>query len=117
VQSYSNTIPRRENEVTKDLIITRKWFHVLSVLTFLSAILCSEVQFLAFACGCVLMALVLLETIRLYGYPSVVADYVQLFCSRFIDKRDSGTLIVTHIYLLVGLIIPVVSEILRIFRC
>ena len=58
---------------------------------------------------CLAIAIVLfalLELIRCFRLPPL-AEHLDAFLSTFIDSRDSGTLILTHIYLLFGCGLPV----------
>jgi len=88
--------------VTK--IVARKWYHFLAVLMF-SPALCLNPVFTAMAFVGALIAFATAEAVRLGGlYP--VSDPLDAFMSRYLDERESGPLIVSHSYLLLGCALP-----------
>mmetsp|Transcript_31615 Transcript_31615/g.51013 ORF Transcript_31615/g.51013 Transcript_31615/m.51013 type:complete len:562 (+) Transcript_31615:107-1792(+) len=86
-------------------ILVRKVFHLLVVAMFVPAII-YEKTFLAVAFAVAVSGLLLLEYIRL-ARVQPLGPIIDSFMKSFIDHRDSGPLILTHLYLLLGCAIPV----------
>jgi dolichol kinase len=86
-------------------ILVRKYFHALSLLLFIPAIL-FELQFMKLSFGVALAGLIFVEYLRL-GKIAPLGEKIDTFMRSFIDERDSGSLILTHLYLLVGCAAPV----------
>ncbi|XP_071964081.1 dolichol kinase-like isoform X2 [Antedon mediterranea] len=85
--------------------IVRKYFHVIAVLIYVPGIMLDvEVTYLA-STGA-LFIFILLEIIRVFRIEPFGSLLHEAF-SVFVDKRDSGMVILTHIYLLLGFSIPV----------
>lgn len=93
------------------LLLARKVYHGLAVALFVPAALYSHV-FLRVALCAALPSFVLLEIVRCYGLPPL-AEPLTAFLGRFLDARDGGTLVLTHIYLLLGCALPLVLPLPR----
>ncbi|KAJ3183930.1 hypothetical protein HDU87_006048 [Geranomyces variabilis] len=93
------------NTNSTSLNLKRKYFHVLATLMFIPGyILDPDFMHLAFSLA--LSVLILFEYIRhFYVWP--LGIYVQDFLAQFLDKRDCGPVILSHLYLLVGCALPV----------
>lgn len=86
-------------------ILVRKYFHALSVLLFIPAILL-ELRFMKLSFGVALSGLIFVEYLRL-GKIAPLGEKIDGFMRSFTDERDVGSLILTHLYLLVGCAAPV----------
>ncbi|XP_076356561.1 dolichol kinase-like isoform X3 [Tachypleus tridentatus] len=84
--------------------ITRKVFHIMVIVVYVPGLL-MEGELLYLASGVVFALFILIETIRFFKIPPV-GEAVQTAFSVFLDEKDSGPLILTHIYLLVGCSLP-----------
>lgn len=84
---------------------SRKIFHLLATVMFLPAI-ALEREFLSLALGAALGILLALELLRCAGCPPVAAALGRYY-GGFLDARDGGCVIVTHLFLLLGCAIPV----------
>lgn len=86
-------------------IVIRKYYHILVVILFTPAIILEpEFMCLAFVIG--FSVFILMEYIRFVRLePS--GHLLHQFMSTYIDSRDSGLIILTHIYLLLGCALPV----------
>ena len=85
-------------------IVVRKYYHFLAVLLFLPAILL-EPGLVALSFAVALSIFLLLEYIRLARLPPFGSALHQ-FMQTYLDARDSGLVILTHTYLLVGCALP-----------
>lgn len=86
-------------------IIIRKSFHFIASIVFITGLV-GDTTLLHVACTVALASFILVEVIRSYRlWPA--GDILHDYMSCLIDDRDSGRVILTHIYLLVGLAIPV----------
>jgi dolichol kinase len=90
---------------TVPLIIVRKYYHLLAVIMFAPIILV-DLAFLSLALSSAFAAFVLCETIRIMRLPPIGLS-MHNFMTRYIDSRDAGYVLLTHIYLLLGCAIPV----------
>lgn len=83
----------------------RKFFHAVAVLMFVPGyLLDAELMHLSFSVA--ISALIMIEYIRYFRlWP--VGDQIQGFLTQFLDKRDAGTAILSHLYLLLGCAFPV----------
>jgi len=86
-------------------VILRKYFHVLALIIFVPTILVN-IRFMALAFAVGIAVLVVLESLRVSDVPLIVAA-MDPFMKRYMDKRDQGAAVLTHIYLLVGCALPV----------
>ncbi|KAJ3294230.1 hypothetical protein HDU79_011297 [Rhizoclosmatium sp. JEL0117] len=110
VQNFGAEIT--ENEV-KDkskkgltyLNFKRKYFHALAVAMFLPGYLIdNDLMHLSFSVA--LSALILVEYIRVFNVWPIGKD-VAGFLRGFLDKKDRGVFILSHLYLLIGCALPV----------
>lgn len=86
------------------LTVLRKYFHGVIIAVFLPGIF-FDVELLFVASVLILAAFLLLEASRLYNLD-YVADILNKNMIGFLDEKDQGTLILTHIYLLIGCSLP-----------
>ncbi|KAF9432398.1 hypothetical protein BGZ76_010851 [Entomortierella beljakovae] len=83
----------------------RKYYHALAVVMFIPGYLADEpFMHLAFSVG--LAALIFLEYIRYFAVMPFGKE-IHLFLIGFLDARDGGPIILSHLYLLVGCATPV----------
>ncbi|XP_008824325.1 dolichol kinase [Nannospalax galili] len=85
--------------------ITRKYFHFIVVATYIPGIIFDRPLLYVAATVC-LAVFIFLEYVRYFrikplGHP------LRSLLSLFLDERDSGPLILTHIYLLLGMSLPI----------
>ncbi|XP_032993717.1 dolichol kinase isoform X1 [Lacerta agilis] len=85
--------------------ITRKYFHFIVVATYVPGLIYDR-QLLYVAAVVCLAVFILLEYIR-YFTIKPLGHTLRNLLSLFLDERDSGPLILTHIYLLLGMSLPV----------
>jgi len=95
-------------------IIYRKLFHIIAFGLFVPGTLMTpELMCVAYVAALVLFILV--ECTRfflIYSNPkAVLSIYIDTMIRRFTDERDSGLLVLTHIYLLVGCMTPLLLHI------
>ena len=90
-------------------IVQRKLFHFLSFALFAPALQLLPAGMLAFSLGVALGILVILELLRCVA-ATLVGAAVAEFMGSFLDGRDTGYAILTHIYLLVGCALPIWLE-------
>ncbi|XP_030625281.1 dolichol kinase [Chanos chanos] len=83
----------------------RKYFHLLAVFTFAPG-LALDRPLLHLAAVVCLAAFLFLELVRFFRIRPLGTVLRQLL-TLFLDERDSGPLILTHIYLLLGLSLPI----------
>lgn len=86
-------------------IIQRKFFHLMALLVFVPPIMIDP-TFLKLCVSGAIFVFLIIESLRLVRFP-YVATYVENYVSAFIDERDSNELILTHLFLLLGLGLPV----------
>ncbi|XP_057375490.1 dolichol kinase-like [Daphnia carinata] len=87
------------------LTVLRKYFHGVIIAVFLPGIF-YDVQLLFVASVIILAAFLLLEASRLHNLD-YVAELLNKNMIGFLDEKDQGTLILTHIYLLIGCSLPI----------
>uniref|UniRef100_A0A8D0H3D4 dolichol kinase n=1 Tax=Sphenodon punctatus TaxID=8508 RepID=A0A8D0H3D4_SPHPU len=85
--------------------IIRKYFHFLVVATYIPGLVFDR-QLLYIAAVLCLAVFVVLEYVR-YFRIKPFGQMLRHLLSLFLDERDSGPLILTHIYLLLGMSLPV----------
>ncbi|ORX54071.1 hypothetical protein DM01DRAFT_1374227 [Hesseltinella vesiculosa] len=99
--AYQNGVPEnqsRAKKLTSALNKKRKLFHGLAVLMFDS--------FLRLAFGVALATFIYLEYLRYFAvWP--YGKNIHMFLTEFIDNRDLGPVILSHMYLLIGCASPV----------
>uniref|UniRef100_A0A8C4R0V5 dolichol kinase n=1 Tax=Eptatretus burgeri TaxID=7764 RepID=A0A8C4R0V5_EPTBU len=96
------------NKMIKDgdiIIRIRKAFHALAVAAYVPGLVC-EPGLLRLASAGALALFVLLECCRALNIPPL-ARSLEAGLRPFVDSRDAGRLILTHIYLLLGLSAPI----------
>eukprot|EP00928_Gymnodinium_smaydae_P056384 TRINITY_DN39776_c0_g1_i1.p1 TRINITY_DN39776_c0_g1~~TRINITY_DN39776_c0_g1_i1.p1 ORF type:complete len:491 (+),score=41.17 TRINITY_DN39776_c0_g1_i1:156-1475(+) len=86
-------------------IVIRKYFHLMLLLVVVPAILL-HLRFTSLVLAVVFSIFVVLESLRVARVAPLAAALDEYFGS-FRDDRDQGTLVVTHIYLLLGCAISV----------
>ena len=87
------------------LLLARKVYHFYAVGLFAPGVLYHP-SLLQIAMACVLPVFLLLEVIRVEELPPL-AQPIATFLATFLDSRDAGTLILTHVYLLLGCAVPI----------
>ncbi|NXF77955.1 DOLK kinase, partial [Sclerurus mexicanus] len=85
--------------------VTRKYFHFIVVATYVPGLIYDR-QLLYVAAVLCLAVFVFLEYVR-YFRIKPFGQTLRHLLSLFLDERDSGPLILTHIYLLLGMSLPV----------
>ncbi|KAK8889476.1 hypothetical protein M9Y10_034223 [Tritrichomonas musculus] len=86
-------------------IVQRKFFHLMAFLVFVPPVLI-DYQFLRLCISGAIFLFLFVESLRIVKFPFVytlISNYVE----DFIDERDRGELILTHLFLLLGLGLPV----------
>ena len=86
------------------LVVVRKYYHALAVLLFLPAV-CVDCAFTAFSIAVAFFVLLLAEWLRIHRVQPF-ARFLSAFTARYLDSRDSGTVILTPLYLLAGCALP-----------
>mmetsp|Transcript_8688 Transcript_8688/g.17629 ORF Transcript_8688/g.17629 Transcript_8688/m.17629 type:complete len:521 (-) Transcript_8688:1247-2809(-) len=87
-------------------IMARKAYHLLAVVMFAPGIR-FEFAFQSMAFSIALALLVTLELLRLGSAWPTNSERFQRFFFSLVDDRDSGPLVLTHLYLLIGCALPV----------
>eukprot|EP00922_Rhytidocystis_sp_ex-Travisia-forbesii_P070798 GHVS01105706.1.p1 GENE.GHVS01105706.1~~GHVS01105706.1.p1 ORF type:complete len:445 (-),score=58.46 GHVS01105706.1:977-2311(-) len=95
------------------LSLCRKYFHVLIVAICGVAVALKTVELLIFAILGALWLFIYVELIRVCCPDSLLGQRLTPFLHLFSDKRDDGCIAITHIYLLVGVGLPLVVEFLE----
>ena len=86
-------------------IIIRKFFHFIAVLIFVPGIHVAP-NFTKLASGSATVVLIICEYLRIFKiYPC--GQLLQKYLVSFVDERDSGKVLLTHIYLLFGVSLPI----------
>ena len=98
-QAMSKTISHTPN------ILIRKYYHILATLMFTPTIIIDH-EFVTLGCCLVTCIFVLIEYIRI-SYLPPFGTILNSYMKSYIDSRDSGMVILTHCYLLVGIALPV----------
>lgn len=88
----------------KSVMITRKYFHGWALVLFIP-ILFYDNEFLSLSLCVALLVFIIVESIRTYNIFNI-SSFIELYCRPFLDERDSGALILTHIWLLIGCSLP-----------
>jgi hypothetical protein len=85
-------------------IIFRKIFHFMAFLMFIPiAIYQHKLMYISFSFA--FNIFIILEVLRIKVKNTNFGKFLNLHLKKFIDKRDSGPFILTHIYLLLGIVI------------
>lgn len=89
-----------------DKIIFRKFFHIVAFIMFVPIVII-DLEFMVKSFEIALTLFLIIESFRVVETSSP-AKFIDKFLRRFTDERDStdSILILTHIYLLVGCIMP-----------
>lgn len=87
------------------LLAARKLYHALIVAIFAPGLVLQP-ALLRLACSAALPTFALLEVVRAHALPPLGCR-IRHFLARFVDSRDAGMLVLTHIYLLLGCALPV----------
>eukprot|EP00062_Callorhinchus_milii_P017139 gi/632969191/ref/XP_007900954.1/ PREDICTED: dolichol kinase [Callorhinchus milii] len=98
---WQNVKPASEQAST----VVRKSFHLVIVATFVPGLIYDR-QLLYVAAVLCLAALIVLEYVR-YFRIKPLGNVLSQILAVFLDSRDCGPLILTHIYLLLGLSLPI----------
>ncbi|CAL1265387.1 unnamed protein product [Larinioides sclopetarius] len=85
--------------------VVRKCFHFIICIVYIPGIL-YDVDLLRLASGIALTAFIVLEMFRILNVP-IIGSAIQSAFEVFLDEKDSGILILTNIYLLVGCSCPI----------
>jgi dolichol kinase len=92
--------PSTVKQLTSSLNKKRKLFHALAVIMFVPGML-YEPAFLQLAFSVALAAFIYLEYLRFFAvWP--YGKNIHMFLTEFIDSRDLGPVILSHVYLLLG---------------
>ncbi|XP_061460512.1 dolichol kinase [Rhineura floridana] len=102
---YQNTKRSSGSKKHQASTITRKYFHFVVVATYIPGLIYDRHLLYVAAVVC-LAVFILLEYIR-YFTIKPFGHTLRHFLSLFLDERDSGPLILSHIYLLLGMSLPV----------
>lgn len=102
---YQNAKRSSESKKHQASTITRKYFHFIVVATYVPGLIYDR-QLLHVAAVLCLAVFIFLEYIR-YFRIKPFGQTLRYLLSLFLDERDSGPLILTHIYLLLGMSLPV----------
>ncbi|KAG0296094.1 hypothetical protein BGZ98_001120, partial [Dissophora globulifera] len=95
----------RRQSIMGSLNNRRKYYHALAVLMFVPGYLTDEpFMHIAFSVG--LATLIFLEYIRYFAVVPFGKE-IHLFLVGFLDARDGGPIILSHLYLLMGCAVPV----------
>jgi dolichol kinase len=97
--------------------VSRKYFHALALILFTPGIMfyvfnvITKLTFLQptvlYLCfGLAVAGFLFIEMLR-FGNVWPIGQFIESFLMTFVDEKDSGPLITTHIYLLLGCAIPV----------
>lgn len=87
----------------------RKFFHLLVLLMFVPAVLIDP-EFVGLALSIATSLFLLAEVLRVHRVMPLDSRLVSTFLAHFIDDRDEGAIVLTHIYLLVGCAIPLWAD-------
>ena len=86
-------------------ILVRKSFHFIVTLIFIPGIYIDP-YFMKLASGVALVIMIVAEYVRIFRIIPF-GDLLHRYLMTFVDERDQGCIIVTHIYLLLGCALPV----------
>ncbi|XP_062409992.1 dolichol kinase [Sardina pilchardus] len=106
VVMHQNRRQRRSSGGKKEQASTavRKAFHVVTVLTFAPGLVLDRPLLHLASAGC-LGVFLFLEFVRFFRILPL-GPHLRRTLTHFLDERDSGPLVLTHIYLLVGVSLP-----------
>lgn len=86
-------------------IIQRKYFHIMAIIIFVPTMLI-DTAWLKLALSGAIFVFLVIESVRIVRFP-YLASFIDGYIEEFVDERDSGELVLTHIFLLLGCGIPV----------
>ncbi|KPJ03116.1 Dolichol kinase [Papilio xuthus] len=92
--------------VSKASTVTRKTFHILASIVFLSGLL-TDIPLMTLASGVGFSLLVFVEALRIAEIETISPTLQSAFVV-YCDDKDSGTFAMTPLYLFVGLACPIV---------
>ena len=84
-------------------IVVRKWYHLLATFIFLPGLLLDH-TFTCVASSVAFLLFLTVEYVRMNALQPLAAP-ITAFVSQYLDSRDEGPLILTHLYLLVGCVL------------
>uniref|UniRef100_T1J6W6 dolichol kinase n=1 Tax=Strigamia maritima TaxID=126957 RepID=T1J6W6_STRMM len=93
------------NRVNKPTTVLRKYFHLMVLGVFIPGIIFDQ-DFLRISSALLFGIFVLLECLRFFDIPPI-SGIINNHFKFFLDEKDQGPLILSHIYLLVGSSIPI----------
>lgn len=88
------------------IFYVRKAFHGLGIIMFGPVLVSGDVEFLALAIAVAMCVFIVVETLRNTN-DRVISPCLKRWFDRFVDERDRGSLITTHLHLLLGFGLPV----------
>ena len=97
-------VKKKQNTTAKASTSARKLFHGLVVIVMLSG-LNKDIEFTSFASLMMLIMFVYIECLRTLNIGKISA-LLNDALSKFTDEKDEGSLILSHIYLLIGVFLP-----------
>ncbi|KAH0787128.1 dolichol kinase-like [Histomonas meleagridis] len=86
-------------------IIQRKFFHLMALLVFVPPVLINP-SFLKLCISGAIFVFLFIESLRVTKFP-FISSIINNYVADFIDERDGGELVLTHLFLLLGLGLPV----------
>ncbi|KAF9951013.1 hypothetical protein BGZ70_001150 [Mortierella alpina] len=95
----------RRRSIIASLNNRRKFYHALAVLMFIPGYLTDE-PFMHIAFSVALCGLIFVEYLRYFAVAPLGKE-IHLFLVGFLDDRDGGPIILSHLYLLMGCAVPV----------
>lgn len=101
-QNYKRASGSKKHQAST---VVRKYFHLIVVATYVPGLMYDR-QLLHVASVSCLAAFLLLEYVR-YFRIRPLGQVLRQLLTLFLDERDSGPLILTHIYLLLGMSLPI----------
>jgi dolichol kinase len=100
-----SSAPTQKRRFRVPNVVVRKYYHLLVVLMFVPGIVLDP-RFVAFAFAAVLFIFILAEYLRVFRVPPF-GETINGFMQRFLDQNDTGIVILSHTYLLIGCALPV----------
>ncbi|KAG7268205.1 hypothetical protein CRUP_022894 [Coryphaenoides rupestris] len=101
-QNYQRQAGSKKHQAST---IVRKYFHLIVVATYVPGLLYDRQLLHVASVGCLAVFLVL-EYVR-YFRIRPMGQLLRQLLTLFLDERDSGPLILTHVYLLLGMSLPI----------
>ncbi|CRG93352.1 phosphatidate cytidylyltransferase, putative [Plasmodium gallinaceum] len=95
----------------KNLPYIRKHYHFLLLINVYLSFITNKVELLILTLSFVFLLFILIEIIRkIYESLFPFSNIIKKIITRFIDERDKKGLVLTHIYLLSGVYIPIIID-------